>query len=399
MSECEKVEGRHWTVVSDYGDEAIKYIEDLEEIAPLNWLPILVDIETTLKNKRFMTRKEYAEKLKEWEEREIGKLFESLTLGLNQEVITSLENIGIRAGFSIQKRIAERLVERLRQEGRKKDAKKLTKYLKENGILPSFNYRLALIIGSASVAAWFALDLTNSTILGIIPGPINLAKTISYMNATGLPWNKSLDLALHTDTWNYLSGIFGKETELSKAISIYNQLEGSKDPNVYNLVRFFLEDGKISSDEYNAISYYLRVRENLIPKDLLPYWPIEERGQLAYEFCRQLLADGKITEEEKNIAELMLNFRRPMISVRGIQAGILLDPYKDHDKDGFSTIEELLKDRNYLNPLETPLTNDSEVYAIFLAGGEGYGNEIPYIFNHLALKYGTCEDINWLCSL
>ena len=263
-----------------------------------------------------------------------------------------------------------------------------------------------------ALASWFSLDLLNRYIiipsinleslgpfkLNIrtpsikVPGPINSVKTLLYSTATGLDWNRSVDLALRTDTLNFLGGIFGQKTEFSKAISIYHQLDGGKDKNVYNLVRFFLGDGKISPNEVNSIDYYLRVRDNLFPKELLPYWPLEERGEIAYDFCRQLLADGQITDEEKNIAGLMLNFRRPMISVRGIQKGIILDPYKDHDKDGFSTMEELLKDRNYLNPLETPLTNDSEVYAIFLAGGEGYGQEIPFIFNHLARKYGIPKD-------
>jgi hypothetical protein len=292
---------------------------------------------------------------------------------------------------------------------------------------------------------------------------------MAYLNSTSLDWNRCVNLALHTDTLNFLSGIFGKETELSKAIniykqlegnkdqnvygllklfledgkisqdearaaSIYKQLEGAKDQNIYNLLKFFLEDGKISEDEiqtaytYNqlykqlnankdpiaydllrlfledgkisqdeitAAGYYSRVRDKLIPENLLAFWPLDERSQLAYEFCKQLLLDGKITEEEKRIAELMLNFRKPMTTVWGIKKGIILDVYKDHDNDGFSTYEELLAGKNYLNPLETPLTNDSEVYIITVTGnGRAYyakDLEAALILRYYALKYGIPE--------
>ncbi|MCX8177682.1 MAG: hypothetical protein N3F10_05235 [Candidatus Bathyarchaeota archaeon] len=241
----------------------------------------------------------------------------------------------------------------------------------------------------ALAGAWFSLDLLNQDItipfLNIkISGPINTIKAGIY-SGSGMEWNKSIDLALLTNTWNFLE-------ENQKVINIYKRLEGNKDLNVYQLLKFFLKDCRISLEENSSLEYYLRVRDNLIPKELLPYWPIEERGYLACRFCEQLLSDGKITDEEKHIAELMLNFRKPITTVRGIQKEIILDIYKDHDNDGFNTMEELLKGKNYLNPLETPNTNDSEVYAIYLAGGEGYGREQPYIFNHLAIKYGIPKD-------
>jgi len=285
----------------------------------------------------------------------------------------------------------------------------------------------------------FYLDASSTTIdlpyFNVkIPGLLNAIKAKAYSDSTGLDWNRSLDLALHTDTLNFLSGVFGKETEFSKAIHVYNEIQvdkesaynllklflqdgkisqdeiqtahtygqlykelnADKDSNAYNLLKLFLQDGKISQDEITATSYYLRTRDNLIPEKLLPFWSFEERGQLAYEFCRQLLLDGKITEEEKRIADLMLNFRKPMVTVWGIKEGVILDIYKDHDNDGFSTYEELLAGKDYLNPLETPLTNDSEVYIIIVNGsGGGYyapDMEAALIFQYYALKYGIPED-------
>jgi hypothetical protein len=337
------------------------------------------------------------------------------------------------------------------------------------------NWKKILIPCFGLGALSFYLDASsqsiNLPILNIkIPGLLNAIKAISYLNSTSLDWNRCVNLALHTDTLNFLSGILGRETELSKAISIYKQLEGEKDSNVYgllklfledgkisqdearaasiykqlegakdqnvynllkfsledgkiseeeiqtaytykqlykqlnadkdskayDLLRLFLEDGKISQDEITAASYYSRVRDKLIPENLLAFWPLDERSYLAYVFCKQLLLDGKITEEEKRIAELMLNFRKPMTTVWGIKKGIILDVYKDHDNDGFSTYEELLAGKNYLNPLETPLTNDSEVYIITVSGsGGGYYNlslEAHLILRYYALKYGIPED-------
>jgi len=256
-----------------------------------------------------------------------------------------------------------------------------------------------LLAGAAGLSIY--LDASYSTIdLPFInkklPGLINAIKAEKIQSSTGMEWNKAVDLALHTDNFDFISELFGKKTDFSKTIEIYKQLDGNRDPNVLSLLKFFLKDKKISADEINSVSYYTRVRDNLIPKDLFPFWPLEERGKLAYQFCTQLLSDGKITEEEKKVAEIMLNFERPMVAVRGIEKGIILDPYRDHDNDGFPTITELLRGSNPLNPLETPNTNRSELYAITINGEVcGYYNsslQSILSFQYLLLKYGIPKD-------
>jgi hypothetical protein len=291
-----------------------------------------------------------------------------------------------------------------------------------------------LLAGAAGLsiyldASYNAIDLP--LINKKLPGLINAIKAEKIQSSTGADWNKAVDLALHTDNFDFISELFGKKTDFSKTIEIYKQLDGNrdpnvlslldlfledkklsvdeikcveiykqldgnKDPNVLSLLKFFLKDKKLSADEINSVSYYARVRDDLIPKDLFPFWPLEERGKLAYQFCAQLLSDGKITEEEKKVAEIMLNFERPMVAVRGIEKGIILDPYKDHDNDGFPTITELLRGSNPLNPLETPNTNRSELYVITINGAVcGYYNsslQTILSFQYLLLKYGIPKD-------
>ena len=256
-----------------------------------------------------------------------------------------------------------------------------------------------LLAGAAGLsiyldASYSAIDLP--LINKKLPGLINAIKAEKIQSSTGMDWNKAVDLALHTDNFDFISELFGKKTDFSKTIEIYKQLDGNRDPNVLSLLKFFLKDKKISADEINSVSYYARVRDDLIPKDLFPFWPLEERSKLGYQFCTQLLSDGKITEEEKKVAEIMLNFERPMVAVRGIEKGIILDPYRDHDNDGFPTITELLRGSNPLNPLETPNTNRSELYAITINGAVcGWYNkslESILIFQYLLLKYGIPKD-------
>lgn len=169
--------------------------------------------------------------------------------------------------------------------------------------------------------------------------------------------------------------------------------ENGEVPSGVKMIDFVLEDGAISSGEEVAINRYLQARDHLIPENLKPYWSVKERADIAYSLARQLFDnDGNVIPERREAAGLMMNFRRPIISVRGIQASVLEDFDGDIDNDGFTNIDELIADRNYLNPLETPETNDSEVYIVFLRDSEWAVTEDPYIYNNIAIKYGIPED-------
>jgi len=381
----------------------LKCVEVMNERMILDYWKNLDSIKANLDRKNFMTTEEYSKALKEFEELETKGLFESLGPNIDfKGVLGSLQDLGERAGFTMQERIARRAVEELERQGRKEDAKILKKQLKEENVLPPFKYLLPLkylgygAIGYTIVGTIF--DFANTMILGFIPGPINLIKALTYHISTGLDFGRSLDLALSTNTLNSLGFLLG-ETDASKVIGIYNQLEGSKDPNVYNLVRFFLRDGRISPEEVNSKDFYLLIRGGVVPKELLPYWPINERGEVAYKAVTQILEDGSISPDEQTLLDYIPKSKRPMTIWNEIGSGIFKNLRADKDGDGYSAIEEALFDSNDGNSLWTPLTNPSEVFIFTINGGGGGqfpdvapGAEENTILVYEAIKHGVPKD-------
>ncbi len=367
----EKIGEKRLTVVTDYEEEARRYVEELEMNAPVEWLPILVDVGVALEKKHFISREEYSDRLSKWEKQETEKLYESFEASDYKKTVESVEKIGERASYSSQRRVAEGLVERLKQENRKKDAKKIEKYFKDAGIIPPPGYRLPIAVG-AGLGAWFTLDLTNTAILGVIPGPINLLEAIGYSVNTGLDWKHSVDLALHTDTLYVLGQmIHGEETEMSKAISICQQLEASKDEKAYDLVKFFLSDGRILPEEVKAANYFLQAKQ-VIPDGPRAYYTQEELGSIGYNLYASLSADGRIGPDEEQVLQALntVEWKNRWWIVRDIYNSGMVESTalnQDWDKDGISNIAEIMNGTNPLNKLEVDPSNLSDRYAVITA--------------------------------
>lgn len=184
------------------------------------------------------------------------------------------------------------------------------------------------------------------------------------MTTTGLGWNISTDLALHTNTLNNLNQLVsGRETDMSKVINAY------------------------------------REACQVIPQEIRIYYTQEELRNIGYSLAKSLLADGKISPDEEDVLKALSDpvkwdrwwIKRDIYNSGMIDSRVLYENWDGDFKDGkdLSNFDEIMQGTNPLNRVETDSSNLSGRYAILIhtAGIPGNAKSILEVY-HLLKKNG-----------